>query len=131
MNKENGSGKRRPVPAASPEHVARATSGLASGRALRQTDAMTHAPRPSRLFLPLLTGLAALSLAGCTPPPRSAANAALPANTPYLDLVPESRILEGGDTATRLTGDSEAALAYRAALLRRRAAELRARELDG
>lgn len=79
--------------------------------------------RPAALLL--LTVLAA----GCTRPPLPD-SAAAAAEGPYPELVPAGRILVGSGETPRIDETSESDLAARAALLRRRAEALRAREFD-
>lgn len=70
-----------------------------------------------------------VALAGCGRPPLPESAAAI-GDAPYPELVPAGQILAGDGQPPRISDRSDAALAARAALLRRRAEELRAREFD-
>ncbi|PJE30902.1 hypothetical protein SAMN06297129_3435 [Pseudooceanicola antarcticus] len=87
---------------------------------------MTSCLRPALSFP---AALLLLVLAGCGRPPLPESATAI-GDVPYPELVPAQQILSGGAQEPRISESSEASLAARAALLRRRAAELRAREFD-
>ncbi|WP_010142132.1 hypothetical protein [Oceanicola sp. S124] len=79
--------------------------------------------------LPTAAALLLIALAGCGRPPLPE-SATAAAEGPYPELVPAYRILAGTAAEPRIGETTEADLAARAALLRRRAEALRAREFD-
>ena len=89
--------------------------------------------RPAALPRCLLTATAAVllvSAAACTRTPDVARQEAAVADLPYPDLMATAELLAQAPEAADPQNNPEAALAARAALLRRRADALRAREFD-
>ena len=91
------------------------------------TRRRTALPRP---LLPALAAALLLSVTACTRAPGGAPQESAASDLAYLDLVPTASLVARPDEMAQVSTEAEDALTSRAALLRRRAEALRARDFD-